>query len=559
MEAKAAAILLVSGVAFGFTAVATSETEALDQVVEGQGVSTALAFASELDRTPRQELSEPNRSNDDSFESALEPTVEAADPEEVPLREAPVVREPVDEHRVALIGESESQVAQEPTSNTESDSVVEPEPTLESGEVAEGAPATDPERTADSEPALVSEPTSETEPEPEPESVPAPEPLPEPAPAADLAPSRHGGLPVAGNNGSVGCVGDCEVVGFQDLDGVTDFVLENVIITNPGGKCLSLNDAERVTIRNVTITDCATSATIDDSTRPNRGTFLGRSPIINVYHSSDIIFENTLFENNARKESGRLKNDLIVVHDTPDFTFVNNEVRTVHSDISQNQNDFGNRAIVITGAGSPNVTIQHNDFYDAGRNAVQISRLRNTPGIVIENNRVEGRGPWDSDYEDMFNFFSASGTPNSPITVRGNFMRNGGPSQSGTAMILGDGEQASGASEYFLVENNVIVDPGHVGINLAGGHYITVRNNTIFGATDRVGLRTTVGFTLNHYEYTRECKNHAVTGNRVFLENPFLPNGVNHNWIPGTCTDNVEVSNNVWGDTSLSNSVWVLD
>ena len=58
---------------------------------------------------------------------------------------------------------------------------------------------------------------------------------------------------------------------------------------------------------------------------------------------------------------------------------------------------------------------------------------------------------------------------------------------------------------------------------------------------------------------TRECKNHAVTGNRVFLENPFLPNGVNHNWIPGTCTDNVEVSNNVWGDTSLSNSVWVLD
>lgn len=446
--------------------------------------------------------------------------------------------------------------------------VPEPEPEPELDSEAEPVAVLEPEpEEPDPEPVLVPEPDPEPIPEleadsePEPVAVPEPQPAPEPEPAPEpVAPHalvRSDGRPIAGSYGSVGCAVDCRVVGFQNLDGARDVVLENVIISNPEGKCISLDNAERVTIRNVTVTDCATSAAIDDSTRG--GTFLGRSPIVNVYHSSNIVFENVLFENNARAASGPLRNDLIAVHDSPNFTFVNNSIRTVHSDISQNQNDSGNRAIVVSGAGSPNLTIRHNDFFDAGRNAVQIARLRNAPGVVIENNRVEGRGPWDSDYEDMFNFFSASGTRDSPIIVRGNYLRNGGPSQSGTGMILGDGEEASGATEFILVEDNVLVDPGHVGINLAGGHDITVRNNTIFGSTDRIRHETTVGFTINHYEYTAECKNHTVTGNRVFVNNHLLDRGFNHDWIPGTCTDNVEITGNVWGDTSLSQNVWNLD
>ena len=137
-------------------------------------------------------------------------------------------------------------------------------------------------------------------------------------------------------------------------------------------------------------------------------------------------------------------------------------------------------------------------------------------------------------------------------------MRNGGPSNTGTGMILGDGSPATGPSQYITAEDNVIVDPGHVGINLAGGDHITIRNNKIYSNRDVPSDRpNTVGFAMNHFNYSQDCHSHTVTGNRVFQKNQLLSRGFNHVWDTGTC--GVTQSGNVFGDSSLNYGIWTLD
>ncbi len=362
-----------------------------------------------------------------------------------------------------------------------------------------------------------------------------------PQPAAPRRAKRD--FPKAGNNGQVGCIQRCRVVGFQDFDGKKDAVLENVIITNPSGPCLSLRESENITIRNVTLRNCANN--------PNGE--IAQKKIIDIVNSTNIKIVGSLLTDNASRSTSN--HDLIHIHNSTGVKVYNNEIRNVAS--NSRGDDRGNRAILITGSKSKNVMIDRNSFFSPGRNAVQISRARRITNIRITRNRIEGRARWNSDFEDMINFFSTTGTPESPIVVRGNYMRNGGPSASGTAIILGDGRGRFGTA-YINVVKNVIVDPGHVGINVAGGHHFVVRGNTIYGGAD-VGLWTATGLTVNHYRYTPVCRDHKIYGNRVFLRNQFPQHdGTNHTWIPGTCTNNVRIHSNRFGDRTLSYEVWDL-
>ena len=362
---------------------------------------------------------------------------------------------------------------------------------------------------------------------------------------APAAAPRHPvtAFPKAGNNGKHGCVSDCRTVGFQDFDGQKDFILENVIITNPGGPCLSLVGSENIRIRNVTLRNCANNpdGTID------------QDKIIGIEDSTGIVISHSLLIDNASKLTSN--NDLIHIHNSTGVKLYNNEIRNVRTDPSTGRDDFGNRAILITGSETGNVIIDRNDFYSPGRNAVQISRARRVEGIRITRNRIEGRGPWDSDFEDMINLFSATGTAEVPIVIRGNYMRNGGPSKTGTAIILGDGRGNLGTGHVRVVKN-VIVDPGHVGINVAGGFETVVKDNIIFGGAD-VGEWTATGLTINHFGYTPACRDHAIWKNSVFFRNQFPQhNGTNHVWNPGTCNNNVRVHSNRFGDQTLSYDVW---
>lgn len=355
-------------------------------------------------------------------------------------------------------------------------------------------------------------------------------------------------FPKAGNNGQHGCIGACPTVGFQDFDGQANFILQNVVITNPGGPCLSLVGATNITIRNVTLRNCANS--------PNGE--IDQDKIINIDGSANIVIAHSLLTDNSSRSLNNV--DLIHVHNSTGVKIYNNEIRNVRSNASTGRDDGGNRAILVTGNLTNNLIIDRNDFYSPGRNAVQISRARRVEGIRITRNRIEGRKAWDSDFEDMINLFSATGTAEVPIVIRGNYMRNGGPSDSGTAIILGDGRDNLGTGHVRVVKN-VIVDPGHVGINVAGGFEFVVKNNIIYGGAN-VGEWTATGLTINHYRYTPACRDHAIYGNRVFFRNQFPQHarsndpGTNHVWNPGTCTNNVRIHSNKFGDRTLSYKVW---
>ena len=322
-------------------------------------------------------------------------------------------------------------------------------------------------------------------------------------------------------------------------------MLENVIITNPTGPCISMIGAENITLRNVTLRNCGT--------RPDGS--IPQAKIINIVGSTNVVIAHSLFADNGSRD--RSNNDLFHIRNSTDVTLYNNEIRNLASDLDHQVDDGGNRAILITGNLTENIFIDRNDFSSPGRNAVQVSRVRRVEGLRITRNRIEGRAAWDSDFEDMINFFSTTGTEESPILVQGNYMRNGGPSGSGTAIILGDGRDGLGTG-HIIVMGNVIVDPGHVGINIGSGHDFLVRNNIIYNGTD-VGLWTSTGFTIHHQRWTPACRDHRIFGNRVFFANQFPQHdGTNHLWNPGTCTNNVRMHSNTFGDRSLSYDVWDL-
>ncbi len=344
---------------------------------------------------------------------------------------------------------------------------------------------------------------------------------------------------VPASNGT-GCSSGCQTVGFQDLRGKSNVVLANLVISNPNGRCIDLTGARNITIRNVTITNCGTDAAV--TTGYDAG-------LIHIEDADAITIDRVVIDNMSAERFGAERNNAIHIRSSTNVTVSNSLLQNIHSNIGDKGGDRGNRAIKVEGASSQ-IQITANRFINAGRNAVQIGRVRNAPGIAITNNTIEGRGRWDSDYEDMINLYSSSGTASSPIRIAGNTLRNGGPSTTGTGMILGDGNIESGPTSYVIAENNLLIDPGHVGINLAGGENITIRNNRIIGTGD-VPHKTTTGFTINHYGYSSECKNHVVTGNRVWMDNQHLGGGTNHHWNPGTCTDNVRLEGNVFGDASL--------
>ena len=351
----------------------------------------------------------------------------------------------------------------------------------------------------------------------------------------------------AGSTGSIGCTGDCPVLGEQDLDGLSDVLIENVVISNPTGRCVTMRGASNIVLRNVTITDCATTEGVWGD-----GYDTG---LILIEDSENITIENSVITRMAAEDSGAARNNAFQIVDTKNVRIVNNEISDVFSDIERKAGDQGNRSISVQGSNTGNITIESNTFRNAGRGALQIVRARDLAGVSFTKNVVEGRGPWDSDYEDMVNLFSSSGRPDDPIVISDNYMRNGGPSVSGTALFLGDGAVSDGHTAHVVAENNVIVNPGHVGIVLGGGHDIVVRDNLIFGDAD-VSHPTTVGMAINDYGFTGTCRDNLVTGNRVFLRNQMLDSGVNHVWNSGTCAGSVIVEGNAFGDESLNASLW---
>jgi len=191
--------------------------------------------------------------------------------------------------------------------------------------------------------------------------------------------------------------------------------------------------------------------------------------------------------------------------------------------------DTGNGVLVHR---SESVRVDENAFVYAGRNFVQFDKV-NGPGSSISGNRGQN-DLGGSNAEDLISLFRSNGTTSSPIMVVGNHLRNGGPSDSGSGIMMGD---AGGSHQ--VVEGNVLVNPGQVGIGVASGTDMTIRGNRVYGSD--VSWSNTGVYVWNQYESA--CGNVEVADNQV---NWTAAAGHSNAWWSGGGCGDVSVHGNDW-------------
>jgi hypothetical protein len=192
--------------------------------------------------------------------------------------------------------------------------------------------------------------------------------------------------------------------------------------------------------------------------------------------------------------------------------------------------DTGNGVLVHR---SNSVKVDNNTFRHAGRNFVQFDKV-NGAGSSISGNRGEN-ALGGSNAEDFISVYMSGGTSGSPLRVVGNHLRNGGPSNSGSGIMLGDG-----GGGYVTVSDNALVNPGQVGIGVASGTNITVSNNRVY--SDAVSWSNVGIYVWN--QYGSACDNIQITGNQV---NWTAAGGNANHWYNGGGCGNVTETGNTWG------------
>jgi hypothetical protein len=129
---------------------------------------------------------------------------------------------------------------------------------------------------------------------------------------------------------------------------------------------------------------------------------------------------------------------------------------------------------------------------------------------------------------------SSNGTSSSPITLDQNWIRGGGPSNSGGGIMLGDG----GGSNQ-VAKNNILADPGQFGLAIAGGSSISLINNTVYAKQQSF---TNIGlYVWGQGGHT--ITNSTVSGNQINFTNS--SGYVNGSWLAsGEATPSGWSSNN---------------
>lgn len=153
---------------------------------------------------------------------------------------------------------------------------------------------------------------------------------------------------------------------------------------------------------------------------------------------------------------------------------------------------------------SRSISVSGNTFRDAGRNFVQFDKVTGPDNKIVGNAGMNTLG--GSNAEDLISVYKSSGTAESPIEVLGNHLSDGGPSRSGSGIMVGD----AGGS-HIVVQDNVLMNPGQVGIGVAGGSNIRVLDNTVFSTShpwSNVGI-----YVWN--QSSGSCAGIEVRGNQV--------------------------------------------
>ncbi|HMM17761.1 MAG TPA: right-handed parallel beta-helix repeat-containing protein, partial [Petrimonas sp.] len=252
------------------------------------------------------------------------------------------------------------------------------------------------------------------------------------------------------------------------------------------------------------------------------GSYIKSSTIQHV-GKSNFVIEGLEFTSNDR--------DLIVLYSCENVVIKNNSFaaspakRGIYLDNCKNitivDNTFDNVHTGLVAHNSRGIKFEYNDVKNVGGPMKEEDKNN---GFVALFDKVNGEGNsisynvsenifGQSSPGDLINLNQSNGTAQSPIMVKGNWIRGGGPSPSGGGIILGD----IGGS-YQVAEDNIVVNGGQYGISIAGGHDIALRNNKIYGSKNyftNVGL-----YACNWYEENLgKSYNITVAGNVVNYRN----------------------------------------
>jgi len=145
--------------------------------------------------------------------------------------------------------------------------------------------------------------------------------------------------------------------------------------------------------------------------------------------------------------------------------------------------------------------------------------------------------------EDEISLYKSNGIPNNPILVVGNWIRGGGPSNSGGGIMTGDG-----GGSYVVVKDNILINPGQYGIAISSGNNITVQNNKVYSAKlpfSNVGI-----YAFN--QYPSSCSSNTIINNSINFT--YKTGILNNTYTDGTCGTITGWTSNVY-DPNLNASI----
>lgn len=175
-------------------------------------------------------------------------------------------------------------------------------------------------------------------------------------------------------------------------------------------------------------------------------------------------------------------------------------------------NTFENVHTALTASTSQGVKFEYNDVFNIGGSLSESSDNNN--GFAVQFIGVTGSDNsvsynvvenvfGESSPEDIINIYQSHGIKQSPIVIKSNWLRGGGPSLSGGGILLGD----LGGS-YQIAEDNILVDPGQYGIGIGGGNNMTLRNNKVYAKPQYF---TNVAISICNWSEKQSGPSHSIT------------------------------------------------
>ena len=184
------------------------------------------------------------------------------------------------------------------------------------------------------------------------------------------------------------------------------------------------------------------------------------------------------------------------------------------------------------------IAVDHNQFlnmqgpYPRGQ-AVQFNQCSGA-GNSISNNMIQNING-QSNTQEIISCYKTNGTAASPVQVNGNWIIGGGPSLTCGGLQLGD----NGGS-YISASNNVMVNPGAVGLSVSGGDHIVVTNNTVYSTATSISNSGASIWGQAGYAVT----NCTFSGNKIKFMNK--SGAENDQWIGPSTPTPAGWSTNTW-------------